>query len=267
MAAPVEVYRVLRVLVNEKPFPLTGLRGSDFLKAFLDIILCHYIAWARAKVYHHDLTLKDAMYRRFGGKIYGVLIDFNLATTDNSGHSGLERTGTAPYMALELLWAATQRETHIAKHLYRQDLEAFYWTLIWVCNCVGGDGKEIVGPLFRSFRTGDYLDCYNGKNASTRLRKREQAILVLPIRRPLWVIAQAWTEDLEDRVRRGERKAEGWDDPFEPDPQESWRKFCGILQSNEVKSGLEANGEEGKNMLKVVDDFLELAKRYSITGR
>ena len=69
------------------------------------------------------------------GKPYGVLIDWDL-TIDVKAKAGVgyvasasHRTGTGPFMAIELL-----QTTKGSPHFYRHDLESFFYLLIW-CTC------------------------------------------------------------------------------------------------------------------------------------
>jgi hypothetical protein len=65
------------------------------------------------------------------GKLIGVLNDYDLSSLANVvGPQGNERTGTVPFMALDLLTAKAQRGE--VKHLYRHDLESFMWVFAWV---------------------------------------------------------------------------------------------------------------------------------------
>ena len=80
---------------------------------------------------------------------YGVLNDFDLSTLmkpgdRNPNRQGLERTGTLPFMAVELLHEKgfdgkiPRRSEH--------ELESFAWVLVWVSRCVVG-GEEYEPPL------------------------------------------------------------------------------------------------------------------------
>jgi len=65
------------------------------------------------------------------GKLIGVLNDYDLSSLANAlGPQGNERTGTVPFMALDLLTERGQRGQ--VEHLYRHDLESFVWVLPWV---------------------------------------------------------------------------------------------------------------------------------------
>jgi hypothetical protein len=79
---------------------------------------------------------------------YGVLNDFDLSTimkpgARNPNRQGLERTGTLPFMAVELL----DEEGFDGKipRRYEHELESFAWVLVWVSRCVVG-GQESERP-------------------------------------------------------------------------------------------------------------------------
>lgn len=72
------------------------------------------------------------MYRQNKSDLVGMLNDFDLAAVMDPGtrsppKTGWERTGTLPFMALDLL-----RYSHgEIKRWYRHDLESFAWCLFW----------------------------------------------------------------------------------------------------------------------------------------
>lgn len=80
---------------------------------------------------HRDISIDNVMYRYKNGKICGVLNDFDMAIyTSQQANSPLsqQRTGTRPFMALELLGTAP------CKHIYRHDLESImYVTIVLAC--------------------------------------------------------------------------------------------------------------------------------------
>lgn len=62
----------------------------------------------------------------------GILIDLDLAVQIRDGDQMLDtpaaRIGTLPFLSIDLL-----EDTLPPKHLYRHDLEAFYYVLAWIC--------------------------------------------------------------------------------------------------------------------------------------
>lgn len=71
------------------------------------------------------------MLRKKAGEWLAVLTDFDLSIDVNErgeplGPSHHERTGTMPFMAIELLGG--NRVLHVQRH----DLEALYWSFVWL---------------------------------------------------------------------------------------------------------------------------------------
>ncbi len=86
--------------------------------------------YEQAGILHRDLSEGNIMFRRGSdGKVCGVLNDFDHAIPvgDADSKASRQRTGTAPYMAIDIL-----EESPSPVHLYRHDLESLYYVLICV---------------------------------------------------------------------------------------------------------------------------------------
>jgi hypothetical protein len=80
------------------------------------------------------------MLRKEGDKAYGVLNDFDLAVdADIKSASSKQRTGTKPFMAIDLL------RDHPSVHMYRHDLESMFYVLVWITSRFH-NGEEIADP-------------------------------------------------------------------------------------------------------------------------
>jgi hypothetical protein len=80
------------------------------------------------------------MLRQEGDKAYGVLNEFDLAVdADVKSASSKQRTGTRPFMAIDLLW------DHPSVHMYRHDLESMFYVLVWITSRFH-NGEEIADP-------------------------------------------------------------------------------------------------------------------------
>ncbi|KAF8184767.1 hypothetical protein BJ912DRAFT_494053 [Pholiota molesta] len=88
----------------------------SFLRSEISSIL--QTALRNTKIIHGDINLNSLKCRKIDGKIYGVLIDYDLS---EQGPNLKQRMGTMPYMAVDLL------EPTPTKHLYRYDLESLFY--------------------------------------------------------------------------------------------------------------------------------------------
>ncbi|KAG1727040.1 hypothetical protein EDB19DRAFT_1914396 [Suillus lakei] len=128
---PLKGSRVLYILVFPKLLPITDLYDKGLFDVWRQCILCHLTLWKEG-VYHRDVSPGNLMWYWKDGKRMGVLNDYDLSSLANDqGPRGNERTGTVPFMALDLLTAKGQRGE--VKHLYCHDLESFIWCFAWIC--------------------------------------------------------------------------------------------------------------------------------------
>jgi Fungal protein kinase len=109
------------------------------------------------------------MYYRRGEDIIGVLNDYDLSrllpNPNKAGPSdiqplGRQRTGTLPFMALELL--TDKGYAGEIEHRYRHDWESFIWVFIWIV-CRYDDGRRLSNPPFDSWVDGDHTTCREKK--------------------------------------------------------------------------------------------------------
>jgi Fungal protein kinase len=121
------------------------------------LVLGHRRLW-QVGIEHNDISVSNLMYDKTkNGEEKGVLNDFDLAHVRGMTRpSGTERTGTMPFMALDLLtkdaWAGK------VERLYRHDCESFAWVLLWICSRYD-KGAEIEHPPFKEFITSDFSLC------------------------------------------------------------------------------------------------------------
>jgi len=98
---------------------------------------------------HRDISLNNLMLRVEGDKVYGVLNDFDLAVLrDVQSPSSKQRTGTKPFMAIDLL----HRDAPI--HMYRHDLESMFYVLLWITSRFH-NGEEIANPPLQDWADKD----------------------------------------------------------------------------------------------------------------
>ncbi|KAJ7712219.1 hypothetical protein B0H16DRAFT_1437217 [Mycena metata] len=140
--------RDLRITVQEELTPIEHLTTAPELTlAIRGIFNCYRWLFEKARVMHRDVSLGNLMYRIKDGKIFGVLNDFDLSllmdATDLS--TSKQRTGTKPFMAIDLL--VPQPPTH----LYRHDLESLFYVILWIITSYH-DGKRVDEPPLRQWK-------------------------------------------------------------------------------------------------------------------
>ncbi|KAG1730180.1 hypothetical protein EDB19DRAFT_2027536 [Suillus lakei] len=134
--------RVLYILVFRKLIPLATLSGKEFLAAWWQIVKCHRVLW-KGGVLHRDVSPSNLMGYRLRGQFIGVLNDYDLSSFKRDGPSGLERTGTVPFMAVNLFMP--EAIAGKVEHIYAHDAESFVWVLTWICLRYEG-GKLLSKP-------------------------------------------------------------------------------------------------------------------------
>lgn len=118
----------------------------------------------KGNILHRDLSILNLMYEdRGNGIIIGILNDYDLAVVLNDDKSlpppsSKHRTGTAPFMAYELLLPG-----RFTIHLYRHDLESFLYVLVWTA--AGYEG-------FRPPKGKDPLEMWRGGDWSAIARDK-----------------------------------------------------------------------------------------------
>ncbi|KAL1663466.1 hypothetical protein GGF50DRAFT_116049 [Schizophyllum commune] len=171
-----ETHRVLRSITTAHLEPLHKLQGWNFIDAWFQCAEAHYLAWTHG-IHHQDPSLNNLMYRgQRDGKICPILDDWDLAIEQT--HTGLQRTGTMQFMAFARLeseaWGGYRvhevdgyraceadgyRVHGVAdqlQHLYRHDLEAFFYIFAWVLCCYK-EGRRLdpLPPLFETWTMND----------------------------------------------------------------------------------------------------------------
>ena len=137
--------RTLRLIVMKRLWPIYDLDGEQFWDAFWQCVMCmcslpclrkttdtttagHYRLWVNG-IRHGDISLTNLLYDLCTGKPVGILNDFDLATWVDHSTTNHDRTGTIPFMAIDLLKDGLDRRT---PRLYRHDIESFSWVLAFV---------------------------------------------------------------------------------------------------------------------------------------
>ncbi|KAF9649100.1 hypothetical protein BDM02DRAFT_3167171 [Thelephora ganbajun] len=139
--------RTLRLIVMKRLQPIYDLDGEQFWKAFWQCVACHYRLWVNG-IHHGDISYNNLMYDmdEKTGDAVGIINDFDLATWVDHSTTNNDRTGTIPFMAIDLLDGGLDS---CVPRLYRHDVESFVWVLafITVASIEYKDGTIKISPL------------------------------------------------------------------------------------------------------------------------
>ena len=85
---------------------------------------------------HRDLSSQNIMYYTVGNHYYGILNDYDLAIINPSDPTtrrptSLHRTGTAPFMSMDLLAGTSTDETSVV-HTYAHEMESFFYVFLFL---------------------------------------------------------------------------------------------------------------------------------------
>ena len=90
----------------------------------------HYRLWVNG-IHHGDISFNNLMYDFLAetGEPVGIVNDYDLATWVDHSTMNTDRTGTIPFMAIDLLDGGLDSCT---PRLYRHDMESFVWVLAYI---------------------------------------------------------------------------------------------------------------------------------------
>ncbi|KZT08836.1 uncharacterized protein LAESUDRAFT_810995 [Laetiporus sulphureus 93-53] len=146
------------LLLMRKLLPIDGLPAEEFLRVWVECYRCHFALWMKGFA-HTDISIDNLLYDPITRK--GVLNVFDLARIrldDRNQATGQERTGTIPFMAMDLLSREYFRGEIV--RLYRHDFESFLWILPY--KLLRGVSKNDAD--LAKWDTGDYSRCRAFKN-------------------------------------------------------------------------------------------------------
>ncbi|TEB26051.1 hypothetical protein FA13DRAFT_1795907 [Coprinellus micaceus] len=169
--------RVQQITVTELCNKLWEAGGlEEFKQAFIDCVHCHHMAYKMGKVIHRDINEHNLLvFKEKDGGVTGVLNDWDMAKfineANDSLHAAKHRTGSPPFMAMDLIEAVTAFQAlvpgaesslnPVPPHWFRHDLESFLYLLIWAAihyNLADGSRDLRVHPLLSSWTLGPHAN-------------------------------------------------------------------------------------------------------------
>ncbi|EEB97765.1 hypothetical protein MPER_02847 [Moniliophthora perniciosa FA553] len=159
---PAKGARVVRMQLFKRLQHIDTHSPDEIWTTYWEVKRCapsgHALLW-KMGICHGDISLSNIM--QDPDTKCGILNDYDLASLFNVGETisrcGYRRTGTVPFMALELLTRKGWRGTVSRK--YRHDLESFFWVFVWICGCLNEEGKELQVSPFATWMTNNYSTC------------------------------------------------------------------------------------------------------------
>jgi hypothetical protein len=200
--------RVLRVIISTRYFPITKLEPQQFWTAWeqcysceslcrspcpyvvLTCLIGHYDLWRRG-IHHGDISMHNLMVTE-DGKL-GVLNDFDLVRCAKLQpiSKNQDRTGTIPFMALDLL--TNEYWSGLIEREYRHDQESFIWILAYYFL---RSSKGMYGPI--TWHTHDWNACRLRKNDFLATIQKYSPIE--PAYQDHWKVVMEPLDQLKDRV-------------------------------------------------------------------
>ncbi|TFY66120.1 hypothetical protein EVG20_g4966 [Dentipellis fragilis] len=210
---PAPEIRVLRILVSPRYRRLQDVHSlKEFKKVFVDTVRVHRVVFLKADILHRDLSIGNLMFRRDKNmRPYGTLNDWDLSeevSSDPGDHDAIpgHRMGTVAFMAMELL------ADNPPIHVYRHDLESFFWILVWAALHFNLNGDQRpVNPLVYSWTEGSWDTMASAKREVLGPKFLDYISAITPAFRLLinewiWPLRKLFF-DYEDARRTRERRA------------------------------------------------------------
>ncbi|KAJ3531482.1 hypothetical protein NM688_g7568 [Phlebia brevispora] len=136
--------RTLRAIIYDRYMPLESLiptsPQSIPIMAY-QLLDCIHDLRFKANILHRDIAVNNVMYEYREGRLYFILIDFDMATEVSNDPnakytpSSKFRTGTLVFMAIELIenaWELSRNKNcEATAHRFCHDVESILWLTIW----------------------------------------------------------------------------------------------------------------------------------------
>ncbi|KAI0085854.1 hypothetical protein BDY19DRAFT_896020, partial [Irpex rosettiformis] len=143
----------------------------------------------KALILHRDISEGNIMYKERDGEDWFLLIDFDLAVglRENgqpTGPSARHRTGTLPFMAVDLIDDIAAQESAnrfypwepSLQHSIRHDFESLFWVSLWCAVCVVSSNHKVDPELLQVGR--DWLSRWEAPDKSYRSIVNEKQVII-----------------------------------------------------------------------------------------
>jgi len=225
--------RVIRVTIQEQLHPITEVEDpAELAQVFYDIVQVHEWLYEHPRVLHRDLSEGNLMFRHIDGKVYGVLNDFDLSSSVDrlkDGPSSNHRTGTKPFMAVDLL-----NKRWNGGHMYRHDLESLFYIMLCLACRYEKPGKPLSDPPYEQWFCGSEEAVYAYK--CSFIREKTPFFV-----RPFFKGFEPWLQSIYAWLRTGDK---GRPDEDDDDLAFDWETLDGKVSYPKMKERM--SSFEGK---------------------
>jgi len=137
-----------------------------------------------------------------------ILNDFDLAALMEPGShtphkTGFKRTGTTPFMALQLLGEDALKG--LTPRRYRHELESFAWCFVWIALCVENGCEDISDYSVSLWNSGSHRDVRDRKLGFLADAKFALTPDYIEVENLLQSWMEYWHDDYQ-RINRARRK-------------------------------------------------------------
>ncbi|RUS35244.1 hypothetical protein BC938DRAFT_473790 [Jimgerdemannia flammicorona] len=145
-------YRIQTILVMKTVGkPITKFSGKrELITVLIDALDGLRQLYEDCQIIHRDVSIYNII---IDGNNRGMLIDLDYATHTNIQQlnaANAPRTGTLPFIAIQVLQGAI--------HTYSHDIESLYYVFLWIC-CYYGKDRDVTPPHnFDTWMKGSYKD-------------------------------------------------------------------------------------------------------------
>lgn len=178
--------------------PLYCVKEIEMFKsAFRSLVQAHRCLYERAGILHHDISINNLMVEK-DNEAKGVLIDLDLAVLVIGGKSDEQRCpgfgGTLPFLSVDLLADPPPRY-----HMYRHDLESFFFVLGWILVRFDEEGTEVEPDRLVEWYTGKRTEMKLGKTGFLGWPTGSSVRRFPPLQAWLWKLGRLFHEGYSKR--------------------------------------------------------------------
>ncbi|KAL1673213.1 hypothetical protein EV122DRAFT_223153 [Schizophyllum commune] len=185
---------------------------QEFEECYVDIVEMHYHAYKYARTLHRDISENNAMSRVVDNGVVGFLNDWDLACFVNEhgiseAATQQHRTGTGPFMAIDLQFVTVDGKVLPLYYRYCHDLESLFWLLLWAVIHFDITKKRRLPCRVPQWGEDAWADVANFKHCVLTAANTRQGVLDLAL--PIYEdLVERWVMPLASMFKKARSDAE-----------------------------------------------------------